>query len=104
MLHYVHSLIAANYGFWTQNSCLKPEASLYPSDKFHSVHQQVRMQTIRQKIIDLLSLQEMNARQLSAQIGIREREAVEQLGQKKRSRANKGKKLTIRPAECLLCG
>jgi len=62
------------------------------------------MQTIRQKIIDLLSLQEMDARQLSKQIGIREKEAVEHLGHISRSLAVKGKKLTIHPAECLLCG
>ena len=62
------------------------------------------MQTIRQKIIDLLRLQEMDARQLSAQVGIREKEVAEHLSFIKRSLAARSEKLTIRPAECLLCG
>jgi len=62
------------------------------------------MQTIRQKIIDLLSLQEMDARQLSGQLGIKEKEAIDHLSHILRSLAVKGKKLKIRPAECLICG
>ena len=62
------------------------------------------MQTIRQKIIELLSLQEMDARQLSAQIGIREKEVAEHLSYIARSLKARGEKLTIRPAECLQCG
>ena len=62
------------------------------------------MLTIRQKIIDLLSRQEMDVRQLSGQVGIQEKEVIEHLSHIARSLAVKGKKLTIRPAECLLCG
>ncbi|MDH3828018.1 MAG: transcriptional regulator [Desulfobacterales bacterium] len=62
------------------------------------------MQTIRQKIIDLLSRQEMGVRQLSGQVGIQEKEVIEHLSHIARSLAVRGKKLTIRPAECLLCG
>jgi hypothetical protein len=62
------------------------------------------MQTIRQKIIDLLSRQEMGVRQLSGQVGIQEKEVIEHLSHIARSLAVKGKKLTIRSAECLLCG
>jgi hypothetical protein len=62
------------------------------------------MQTIRQKIIDLLSRQEMGVRQLSGQVGIQEKEVIEHLCHIARSLAVKGKKLTIRSAECLLCG
>ena len=62
------------------------------------------MQTIRQKIIALLTSQEMDARQLSGQVGIQEKEVIEHLSHVARSLAIKGKKLTIRPAECLLCG
>jgi predicted Zn-ribbon and HTH transcriptional regulator len=62
------------------------------------------MQTIRQEIIDLLSRQEMGVRQLSGQVGIQEKEVIEHLSHIARSLAVKGKKLTIRPAECLLCG
>ena len=62
------------------------------------------MQTIRQKMIDILSLHEMDARQLSGLVGIRENEIIEHLSHIARSLAIKGKKLTIRPAECLGCG
>jgi len=62
------------------------------------------MQTIRQKIIDLLSRQEMGVRQLSGQVGIQEKEVIEHLSHIARSLAVRGKKLTIRSAECLLCG
>jgi len=62
------------------------------------------MLTIRQKIIDLLSRQEMDVRQLSGQVGIQEKEVIEHLSHIARSLAVKGKKLTIRPAECLICG
>ena len=62
------------------------------------------MQTIRQEIIDLLTLQELDARQLSGQVGIQEKEVLQHLSHIARSLAVKGKKLTVRPAECLLCG
>lgn len=62
------------------------------------------MQTVRQKIIDLLNIQEMDARQLSGQLGIKEKEAIDHLNHIARSLAAKGKKLKIRPAECLTCG
>ena len=62
------------------------------------------MQTIRQKMIDILSFREMDARQLSGQVGIQEKEVIEHLSHIARSLVIKGKKLTIRPAECLICG
>ena len=62
------------------------------------------MPTIRQKIIALLNRQEMDVRQLSGQVGIQEKEVIEHLSHIARSLAVRGKKLTIRPAECLLCG
>jgi predicted Zn-ribbon and HTH transcriptional regulator len=62
------------------------------------------MQTIRQEIIALLIRQEMDARQISGQVGIQEKEVIGHLCHIARSLAVKGKKLTIRPAECLLCG
>jgi predicted Zn-ribbon and HTH transcriptional regulator len=62
------------------------------------------MPTIRQKIIDLLNRREMDVRQLSGQVGIQEKEVIEHLSHISRSLAVKGKKLTIRPAECLICG
>ncbi|MGD8290762.1 MAG: transcriptional regulator [Desulfobacterales bacterium] len=62
------------------------------------------MPTIRQKIIQLLRLREMDARQLSAEIGIREKEVAEHLPFIFKSLAARGEKLKIRPAECLSCG
>ena len=60
--------------------------------------------TIRQQIIDLLSQGEMDARELSREVGIREKEVYDHLGHISRSLAAKGKSLNIRPAQCLSCG
>ena len=62
------------------------------------------MPTVRQQIIALLTNEEMDARQLSQEVGIKEKEVIGHLAHIARSLAVKGKKLTIRPAECLLCG
>lgn len=62
------------------------------------------MPTLRQQIIKLLTDEEMDARGLSQELGIKEKEAVEHLSHIARSLAVQGKQLTIRPAECLLCG
>ena len=62
------------------------------------------MPTPRQQIIELLTDGEMDARELSREAGLKEKEVVGHLSHIARSLAGKGKKLTIRPAECLLCG
>jgi hypothetical protein len=62
------------------------------------------MPTLRQQIIELLTDGEMDARELSREVGIKEKEVIEHLSHISRSLAVKGKKLTIRSAECLLCG
>ena len=62
------------------------------------------MQTLRQKIIALLTEAEMDARALSREVGIREKEVYEHLAHIDRSLAAKGSKLAIRPSECLNCG
>jgi predicted Zn-ribbon and HTH transcriptional regulator len=62
------------------------------------------MQTVRQQLIELLVDGEMDARDLSREVGINEKEVIEHLAHIARSLAAKGKKLAIRPAECLLCG
>ena len=62
------------------------------------------MPTLRQKIIDLLADREMDARELSREVGIKEKEVYEHLAHIQRSLAAKGSKLTIRPSECLSCG
>ena len=62
------------------------------------------MPTLRQQIIELLTDGEMDARELSQEVGIKEKEVVAHLCHIARSLAVKGRKLTIRPAECLICG
>jgi predicted Zn-ribbon and HTH transcriptional regulator len=62
------------------------------------------MPTPRQQIIELLTEREMDARELSREVGLKEKEVIEHLSHIARSLAVKDKKLTIRPAECLLCG
>jgi predicted Zn-ribbon and HTH transcriptional regulator len=62
------------------------------------------MPTVRRKIIDLLADRERDARELSREVGIKEKEVYEHLDHIKRSLAAKGSKLTIRPSECLSCG
>ena len=62
------------------------------------------MPTLRQKIIDLLADREMDARELSREVGIKEKEVYEHLAHIERSLTAKGSKLVIRPSECLNCG
>jgi predicted Zn-ribbon and HTH transcriptional regulator len=62
------------------------------------------MQTIRQKIIDLLSKHEMDARELSCALSIREKQVYAHLTQVARSVKADKKKLIIYPSQCLLCG
>ena len=65
---------------------------------------QDRERTIRQRIIDLLSEDEMNARDLSQAIGIKEKEVYAHLPHVARSTAAQSKRLVVRPARCLACG
>lgn len=62
------------------------------------------MLTVRQKMIELLSEDEMDARALSREVGIREKEVYDHLTHIARSLAAKGQKLHINPAQCLSCG
>jgi predicted Zn-ribbon and HTH transcriptional regulator len=62
------------------------------------------MPTVRQKIIDLLSLHAMDARELSREAGIREKEVADHLAHIARSLASKDKRLIIQPSRCLRCG
>jgi hypothetical protein len=62
------------------------------------------MPTIRQKIISLLSAEEMSAREISGEIGIAEKEVTEHLAHIARSISSQGKKIIITPAICLACG
>ena len=62
------------------------------------------MKTIRQQIIELLTDAEMDARELSREVGVKEKEVYEHLAHIARSLAAKGSKLAIRASECLNCG
>jgi predicted Zn-ribbon and HTH transcriptional regulator len=62
------------------------------------------MQTMRQQIIELLTDGEMDARELSQEVGIKEKEVYEHLTHISRSLEAKGRKIKVRPSECLKCG
>jgi predicted Zn-ribbon and HTH transcriptional regulator len=62
------------------------------------------MQTIRQKIIDLLNRYEMDARDLSQELGIQEKEVYSHLQHVARSVTAQKRRLIIHPSQCLHCG
>ena len=62
------------------------------------------MPTIRQEITDLLSEEELNARELSQLLGIPEKEVFEHLEHVARTAKVHGRKLIVRPFRCLKCG
>ena len=62
------------------------------------------MHTIRQKIVELLSNSALDARELSQEVGIKEKEVYEHLTHISRSLEAKGKKIKIHASECLKCG
>lgn len=61
-------------------------------------------QTLRRRIISLLIAQEMDARDLSRELGLTEREVYEHLAHVQRSMAAAGGKFSVTPGRCLLCG
>jgi predicted Zn-ribbon and HTH transcriptional regulator len=60
--------------------------------------------TIRQNIIFLLSGQELDARDLSQELGLKEKEIYEHLVHVERSVAASRGRFVITPSQCLLCG
>jgi hypothetical protein len=60
--------------------------------------------TIRRRIISLLSGQEMDARELSQELGIKEREVYDHLAHVERSVAASEVEFIVTPSQCLLCG
>jgi len=62
------------------------------------------MQTVRQQIISLLRLHEMDAMELSQALGIAEKQVYVHLEHIARSLAAKAQKIAIRPSRCLACG
>jgi predicted Zn-ribbon and HTH transcriptional regulator len=61
-------------------------------------------QTTRQQMFELLGERDMSARELSQEVGIREKEVYVHLPHIARSAAAQSKKLIIRPFSCLVCG
>ena len=61
------------------------------------------MQTIRQQIMSLLKNHEMNAREISKALGIREKTVYEHLEHIRYSIKPQKKKLIIHPFHCLVC-
>ena len=62
------------------------------------------MTTLRQQIIDLLSEEELSARDLSQALSIMEKEVYSHLEHIEKSLVQKGKKLIVSPCKCLCCG
>ena len=62
------------------------------------------MSTIRQQIIAILEQGLCDARDLSQELGISEKEVYAHLPHVRKSVAQKGKKLNIEPARCMACG
>lgn len=63
-----------------------------------------RMETIRQQMMALLREKEMNARELSRTLAIREKEIYEHLPHIARTVMAQNKRLVIEPFRCLACG
>jgi transcriptional regulator len=60
--------------------------------------------TIRQDLISLLSGREMDARELSQELGLKEKEIYEHLVHVERTVAASRGRFVITPSQCLLCG
>lgn len=61
-------------------------------------------QTVRRRIVSLLIAQEMDARDLSRELGLTEKEVYEHLAHVQRSMASAGGEFSVTPSRCLLCG
>jgi predicted Zn-ribbon and HTH transcriptional regulator len=74
---------------------IKPKAPFVPPEKHD---------TIRQEIISVLTERTLSAREISAEIGISEKEVVDHLGHIRIAVRKSRKHLMIIPAECKKCG
>jgi predicted Zn-ribbon and HTH transcriptional regulator len=61
-------------------------------------------QTLRKQVIALLRDQEMDARDLSRELGLKEKEIYEHLVHVERSVTAAGDRFVVIPSQCLLCG
>lgn len=64
----------------------------------------MEVQTLRRRIIAFLRDQEMDARDLSQELGLEEKEVYEHLVHVERSVAATGGRFIMTPSQCLLCG
>lgn len=62
------------------------------------------MGTIRENIISLLRQGEFDAREISGEVGVSEKDVAEHLTHISRSLPHRGLKLHVTPARCLDCG
>ena len=62
------------------------------------------MATIRKQIIELMAQGEWDARRISQNLGIREKEVYSHLPHIQHTVTAMGKTLTITPARCIACG
>lgn len=63
-----------------------------------------RKETVRRRILSLLSDRPLTARQISSHIGIPEKEVYAHLPHVKKTVGNLGESLSVIPAECNGCG
>jgi predicted Zn-ribbon and HTH transcriptional regulator len=63
-----------------------------------------RPETLRQEIIFVLEGRTLSAKDISANVGIREKDVYEHLGHIQKSLGRKGPSLLVTPAECKKCG
>lgn len=61
-------------------------------------------QTVRQQIISFLSLAPASAKEISAALGISEREVYDHLGHIRKSLARGPQRFEVTPSRCLHCG
>lgn len=61
-------------------------------------------QTLRRRIMALLSDREMDARGLSEELLVKEKEIYDHLPHVERSVASSGGRFIVNPSRCLLCG
>jgi len=74
---------------------IKPKEPFVPQEKHD---------TIRQEIISVLVKQTLSAREISAEVGISEKEVVDHLGHIRIAIRKSRERLKIIPAECKKCG
>jgi predicted Zn-ribbon and HTH transcriptional regulator len=63
-----------------------------------------RGETVREALRKALRAGPATARDLSREVGLREREVAEHLEHLRRSLAHRGERLVVEPAACLACG